>query len=273
MAQFYKELQELRESRKISLEEISERTKINVQYLQDIESGDFADIETPYLRLFLRAYAEEIGGDSQRALEQLDSYMGTNRKTRLSTTMSEDDNFEDNQIDNKVKIKQTNKQIRQDYLVAGFFSIIFIFSIIVFKKIYNEESSAIGTSDGPILKQKVSPLKNEDLIKDYVQDQFSEEMLSVSPPFFIKFKTIDQIAYSFKNDTLPPVSNIINANRELDLNAFIEPSELIFTSTKGLTLFINGTELKQISGSEFPIRLIINPNPPSISVQRYKPIF
>ena len=40
MAQFYKELKELRETRKISLEEISERTKINVQYLIAIEEGN-----------------------------------------------------------------------------------------------------------------------------------------------------------------------------------------------------------------------------------------
>ena len=84
MAQFYKELKALRESRKISLEEISERTKINIQYLQAIESGDFSDMETPYLRLFLRAYAEEIGGDSQRSLEQLDSYTGTSRPPVIS---------------------------------------------------------------------------------------------------------------------------------------------------------------------------------------------
>ena len=57
MSKFYKELKELRESRKISLDEISERTKINVQYLQDIEKGSFEDIETPYLRLFLRAFS------------------------------------------------------------------------------------------------------------------------------------------------------------------------------------------------------------------------
>ena len=75
MAQFYKELKDLRESRGISLEEISERTKINISYLNAIESGSFSEIETPYLRLFLRAYAEEIGGDSQRSLEQLDSFL------------------------------------------------------------------------------------------------------------------------------------------------------------------------------------------------------
>ena len=90
MSKFYKELKELRESRKISLDEISERTKINVQYLQDIEKGSFEDIETPYLRLFLRAYAEEIGSDSQRALEQLDSYSGTTQAPLIQNSILND---------------------------------------------------------------------------------------------------------------------------------------------------------------------------------------
>ena len=95
MSKFYKELKELRESRKISLEEISERTKINVQYLQDIEKGSFEDIETPYLRLFLRAYAEEIGSDSQRALEQLDSYSGTTQAPLIQNSILNDNsNFD-----------------------------------------------------------------------------------------------------------------------------------------------------------------------------------
>ena len=47
MAQFYKELKDLRESRGISLEEISERAKINISYLKAIESGSFSEIETP----------------------------------------------------------------------------------------------------------------------------------------------------------------------------------------------------------------------------------
>ena len=86
-------------------------------------------------------------------------------------------------------------------------------------------------------------------------------------------KTAQQIAYTFKNDTLPPISHILNPNKELDLNPFVEKSEIIFNATKGLTLFINATELKQVSGSEYPLRLIFEPSPPSISIQRFKPIF
>ena len=94
MAQFYKELKDLRESRGISLEEIHERTKINIPYLKAIEEGDFTILPIPYLRLFLRAYAEEIGGDSQRALEQLDSFLGTSR-IKIQTTLNSKNDLKD----------------------------------------------------------------------------------------------------------------------------------------------------------------------------------
>lgn len=77
MATFYIELQELRKSKDISLEQIHDRTKINIRYLRAIEAGDFDILPIPYLRLFLRAYSDEIGGNAERALEQLDSFLGT----------------------------------------------------------------------------------------------------------------------------------------------------------------------------------------------------
>ena len=76
------------------MEEISDRTKINMKYLYSIESGEFSEIEIPYLRLFLRAYAEEIGGDSNRALEQLDSYLGTSRPISHKALATKDEHFE-----------------------------------------------------------------------------------------------------------------------------------------------------------------------------------
>ena len=113
----------------------------------------------------------------------------------------------------------------------------------------------------------------ENLNKDFVSDQSSQELLSVKPPYFVKLKTAQQIAYTFKNDTLPPISHILNPNKELDLNPFIEKSEIIFNATKGLTFFINANELKQISGNDFPLRIVFEPTPPSISIQRLNLFF
>jgi len=272
LSKFYKELKELRESRKISLDEISERTKINVQYLQDIEKGTFEDIETPYLRLFLRAYAEEIGSDAQRALEQLDSFSGTSQASmNQNSILSDNSNFDTKKTFTSGFI--SNKDLRRDYIIAGVFSVIFVFSIFIFQKIFNQESKAVGSDNGPVIVKTLTPLTYDDLNKDFVPDHSSQELLSVKPPYFIKLKTARQVAYTFKNDTLPSISHILNPNKELDLNPFVEKSEIIFNATQGLTLFINATELKQISGYEFPLRLIFEPNPPSISIQRFKPIF
>ena len=272
MAQFYKELKDLRESREISLEEISERTKINISYLNAIESGDFGEIETPYLRLFLRAYAEEIGGDSQRSLEQLDSFLGTTRPRIISNPVSEDE------IDNEVDSEYGHisvlpgRIIRQDYLIGGILSLILLFAIAVFQKIFNEDSEAIITEEGPLIQNMTQPILKSDLQKDYILDQTIDELLQVKPPFFLKIKTLEQTAYTFIKDTLPPISKSIKPNQEIDLDAFLGRAELILTKTRGVSIFLNATEIDKVAEYDYPIRLFINTRPPSMKIQRFKPL-
>ena len=274
MAQFYKELMELRESRGISLEEIQDRTKINIKYLEAIEQGDFKILPVPYLRLFLRAYAEEIGGDSQRALEQMDSFLGTTRvKIRMSQVPKEGslDDSPNTGLDKEI-FSESNKKLRQDLIKGGVLLIAFIFAILIFRKIFNEESAAIVTDTGPVMHERVSPLSESDLIKNYIETQSSEELLSVTPPYFVKLITRDQTAFSFTNETSIPENKVLQANYEYDLGAFVDLSKLLFSSSNGLTIFINGTEIQGITNYNYPIQLTIKPNPPALVVQRYKPL-
>ena len=76
MSEFYTELKELRESQNIDLDEIHSRTKINMEYLLALENGQFDILPLPYVRLFLRAYVTEIGGNADEALQQLDIFQG-----------------------------------------------------------------------------------------------------------------------------------------------------------------------------------------------------
>ena len=271
MAQFYKELKDLRESRGISLEEISERTKINISYLNAIESGSFSEIETPYLRLFLRAYAEEIGGDSQRSLEQLDSFLGTNRPKVVSAQMNDDDDDELD-IDYIQSFSFPGKKLRQDYIIGGVLSLVLLFAIAIFQKIFNEESKAIITDEGPIMQNLIKPISLNDLQKNFILDQTSEELLPIKPPLFLKIKTLSQTAYTYTGDASPPISMSIKPNREIDLESFENNSELIFSHTIGVTIFVNATEIDKVSEYEHPIRLIIKTNPPSVGIQRFKPL-
>jgi hypothetical protein len=190
----------------------------------------------------------------------------------MPSTLTDEDNDELNDSDKKLIHIISDKNLRKDYIVGGIFSLILIFAIIIFQKIFNEESKAIVTKEGPVLQNKIEPITNEDLLKDYILDTSSEELLSISPPFFIKIKTLENTAYTFINDSLTKTSRTINANQEKNLEPFVNTSELIFSTTKGLTLYINATEIKQITGYGYPIRIIINPKPSSLSIQRYKPL-
>ena len=66
---FFDALKQYRESQNIEISEICDFTKINPKYIQAIESGEFQILPTVYMRLFLRAYADFIGADSVKALE------------------------------------------------------------------------------------------------------------------------------------------------------------------------------------------------------------
>ena len=275
MAQFYKELKQLRISTGISLEEISNRTKINIKYIKAIESGDFVEIEIPYLRLFLRAYADEIGGDSQRALEQLDSFMGTNTTPLSATFNSKNENKEEFEFLNDLSPSpdESNQKIRKDLIKTTILIGVFIFSMIILKKIFNENSSAHITKNGPISKKHIQSITNEDLNNNYIIDNESEELLLTNAPFIIKLRALEKINYSFKkNKSSEYISNFVHSNWDQNLDPFINQAELFFSTTIGLTLYINGVNIQNISNYEYPLRLIIKPSPPTMIIQRYKPI-
>ena len=72
---FFEELKKQRISQDIELNEISNRTKINLEYLECIEKGDFDFLPYIYVRLFLKAYCLEIGLDYNDSLKNLDKAM------------------------------------------------------------------------------------------------------------------------------------------------------------------------------------------------------
>ena len=127
MAQFYKELKNLRISKEISLEDLESKTKINIKYLNAIEQGDFDILPRPYLRLFIRAYAVEIGGDAERALEQLDSFIGNIRPVAATSQIRNTDKDE-SKIDEDFSffnlLSQSNLKLRNDILKVSLLSIL-----------------------------------------------------------------------------------------------------------------------------------------------------
>jgi len=76
LTEFYKDLKTIRTEKGIELEKIHERTKISLSALHAIEKGKFDQLPYTYVRLFIRAYAVEIGVDPEDVLNDLDIYLG-----------------------------------------------------------------------------------------------------------------------------------------------------------------------------------------------------
>ena len=70
MSEFGEIFKNARERRDISLEEISQATKINVKFLLAIEEERFEVLPEPYIRAFIKTYATTIGIDVQEMLKR-----------------------------------------------------------------------------------------------------------------------------------------------------------------------------------------------------------
>lgn len=272
MSEFYTALKELRESQNIDLEEIHSRTKINIEYLLAIENGQFEVLPLPYVRLFMRAYVTEIGGDAEEALHQLDIYQG--RKAGKRTIKKTE------KIDfNPAKTEPTSKaptqarpptKIRQDLIKGGVLLIVFLFAIFIIKKINKEGSSATIENGEIILVQNPNVITNDQLINDYVEAVSQTVAMAVEPPLKLKMLTTERIWYSMRADTIAAQTDILTAGEEKSLS-FENQIYIRLNQTEGISLFINGLEVKELGQYKHPAEIQFFAIPSTLTVKHYLP--
>lgn len=68
----FQELRSVREARHISLSQISEATRIGVQFLEAIEQGNTSVLPQTYMRAFIREYATVIGLNPTEIMQKYD---------------------------------------------------------------------------------------------------------------------------------------------------------------------------------------------------------
>ena len=275
MAQFYKELKDLRISKDISLEDLESKTKINVKYLNAIEQGDFDILPTPYLRLFIRAYAIEIGGNAERALEQLDSFVGNNRPTAATSQIKNIDK-EENKIDENFSffnlLSESNLKLRNDILKVSLLSILFIFSIIIIKNISSETESFNTNSSESDYKNQIKIIDDEELLLNYSEDKLIEKSLNTEPPFFLSVNANSKLSMLINQDTLETYTELLYPGTEINLQGFVSKAKIIFSNTDNIKARLNGEELSIIENYPHPLKLMIQSSPPSISIRLFTPL-
>ncbi len=69
---FVRDLREAREYRKMSLNQIARDTKIQVEYLEALESGNWDRIGGPFLKGYLSSYADAVGMVREKVMKRFD---------------------------------------------------------------------------------------------------------------------------------------------------------------------------------------------------------
>tara|TARA_B100000678_G_scaffold495_1_gene463 strand:- start:339 stop:1175 length:837 start_codon:yes stop_codon:yes gene_type:complete len=277
MAPFYEELKSLREKQGIDLEEIHNRTKINLESLQAIESGQFDILPTPYVRLFIKAYAIEIGGDTNETLNQLEHHLNLmgressleskRKRTRRSSGPSPES-------DQKHLPPKPSRSLRSTLTKILPIVIIWFFALIIFHKIYqvpentdfSEQSIVNGTNY----------ISEEKLLSDYKLEKSDEKAISsisteITSPFSLKIIPSQIVECLVKEDTLPS-QNFVKKSGEVSTFLIERRLDILLNHTLGIKVTLNGEPLDDIASQPYPLRITLLSDPPILGTKYYIPI-
>ena len=152
---FFDALKSHRESQNIEISEICEFTKINQKYIQAIESGDFTVLPTVYMRLFLRAYAEFIGADSAKALEDYELLTTGTIQKKTDIDLKSDDVTEQSQLNIGLE-NETPPQVTPQKIATGAAVIIGLFLVLYWAgQITSEQNIELENTPAPV--ETISP--------------------------------------------------------------------------------------------------------------------
>ncbi len=274
MSEFYKELKSIREDQGIDLEEIHIRTKINLNYLRAIEDGKFDLLPHTYVRLFIRAYATEIGTDPDKIVSNLEAFLGN--KTEKTSRKKKDQLPEEGpakltvEDDGNVQSRTGSPQFIRSQMIKGITLVLILLFAIYTINIINEEKAA----NAPV--EYLSDFLDEKSISEReLQNNFdvlteSVQMFEADSPFGLKLATAELVWYRSKIDTFISIENVLppGDNRLYD---FSQTIDILFQHTNGLNLYLNGSKLNSFGASSNPVRISLSAVDKTVTIQHFIP--
>ena len=82
--QFFEAFKTIRKSKNLSVNDISKAIKLQKEYINAIESGNFDILSPVYVRLFLKSYCEYLEMDSDKTLQLYKKYISGKSKKKTS---------------------------------------------------------------------------------------------------------------------------------------------------------------------------------------------
>ena len=269
MSELHKNLKSLRRERKIELQAIEKRTKIDLKYLKAIESGNFEVLPSTYIRLFLKAYCVEIGADPLDALHQLDELINNEKKPNKGPLPKKDTN-EDITESNKIESSKNPYQKKSDWLKGFSMILLLLFSIYIIKKIVNNDKN-LSSNENISKSSKLNPVTDFELINDFIIDKTNSGSLDVDPPYMVKIiSRKNDVWIRTETDSTLPIESILNKSKQ-DNFSFVKRFELLINPSKNIDIFWNGQLIPYLESTDHPAKINLNGANRTITIQHFIP--
>tara|TARA_B100001121_G_scaffold85441_1_gene75608 strand:+ start:293 stop:1129 length:837 start_codon:yes stop_codon:yes gene_type:complete len=276
MTDFFKELKTIRTEKGIELEKIHKRTKISLSALHAIEKGMFDQLPYTYVRLFLRAYAVEIGVDPEKTLDELEIYLGNKTPSSkkgvetVKKTEKKDLKIPSNEnIKKKPVSKRPSLTIRSDIIKSVFIISTLLFALYIILSI-NKETEA--SNPKPFLSEyeEEGPISDQMLQENYIKISETKQALKATYPFSITLTTDQRLWYEIKSDDLMASEQVLPIG-DNHFHRFNEKIEIKFNQTLGLNLYLNKNNLNIVKSDIYPTKILISIAEKTVTLQQFSP--
>lgn len=231
------ELKQLRLQKNLSLEQISEATKINIKYLEKIENNDFEFMPRIYVRSFIKSYLRTLNVDEKKFLEvfdELTSQPATPKIDEQKTEASPQTNeFKTETEEQPVKLQllnQFNFASKKFLYLTGGVIILILISVIVLSSLSKD------TIDSDTVKQ--TNLMDDSISK--ITDEFSN--IANKDSLTLGIRAIDSVWIQINIDD-NTIEEVYMRNGDFKKFRGKNDFKLFVGNAGGITLYLNETEL------------------------------
>ena len=256
---FFNDLKAKRESQNLSLEEISDFTKIDIKFLIAIEDGDFGCLPDVYMRLFLRSYCKYISADDEQALNDYEFYtIGSKTESKTFSIPSEPED-----IDTNIDQKELNlPQVPTAKIVTIVITvIILIFTLFLISNIDSDSSPKGDNSSKLNIKESSenlkivqysslpdnSPLTNLDFDANNLIAG-NKKKLVASDPFTFRVEALAQTKINVNSG--PIIRNKVMEQGQVEIYPIKDKISYDFWSAQHIKCSLNDIDLTEFFGSE-----------------------
>ncbi len=241
MNSFSEELRNARESKNITLADISKLTRISNKYLQAIEQGTFDVLPQTYVRAFIKAYAEAIGLNAAEVLRKYD--IQSTPEHKQETAASTDDirlYLKPERVDEELK-QNRRSRVRIFSITAILVVVALSFYLLHYFETLTPRKPVEETSfqDVVMNQENAQPA----LIADSVDTTIVAKILSPKiDSLVLRIVSSDSVWITIIRDSLPPRSGYMLNGR---YRTYVAKKVFYVSLSDGgaIKLILNGVEL------------------------------